>query len=112
MYSEYWDWSDTRQKARGKGRIGAGSSRLPLLHDDYLFPLTSTKQAHLRRMVGSLLQQAEKGAGVILDFFFTTLCEAAVSLRLAVPLARFLSRSPYECFIYFWREREKSRGSD
>ena len=74
-----------------------------------LFTVTEKKQSRMKRMAGKLLRQASQGRGIVSASMLASFCGMAVSLTLAVPLARFYSRSLYNCLTYAKREREGDR---
>ena len=76
---------------------------------DMTFTVTEKKQGKMRRMAGKLLRQAGFGKGMVSAECLTSFCGSAVSLMLAVPLARFYTRSLYDCLTYARRERDGKR---
>lgn len=98
----------------GKGVWGRGATDLEHLGfamSTLTMRLTVTprKQQRMRRIAGKLLRQASQGAGLVSGALLATFCGAAVSLTLAVPLARFYSRSLYRCLCSGRRERGGQR---
>ena len=71
------------------------------------FTVTPSKQRRMRRLAGKLLRQASQGRGLVSADLLSSFCGSAVSLTLAVPLARFYSRSLYKCL---WQRSPELRG--
>lgn len=71
--------------------------------------VTAKKQKRMRTMAGKILRQAGHGAGLVSADLPATFCGSAVSLTLAVPLARYYSRSLYKCLCKGKRERDGRR---
>ena len=74
-----------------------------------LFTVTAKKQVRMRRKAGKLLRQASQGCGMVSAAMLSSFCDMAVSLTLAVPLARFYSRSLYNCLTYAKMKRQGNR---
>lgn len=60
-------------------------------------------------MAGKLLRQAGRGAGAVSVTNLTSFCGTAVYLNLGVSLARFYTRSLYDCLTYARRDRDEKR---
>lgn len=97
-----------------KGVWGEGASELDhlgfhLSTVTMCFTVTGRKQSRMRRMAGKLLRQARQGKGMVSGSALKSFCGSAVSLTLAVPLARFHTRSLYDALTYAKRERDGKR---
>lgn len=99
-----------------KGVWGSGATELTHLgfHLSTLtmrFTVPPPKQQRMRRMANKLLRQRSHGKGFVSAPLLTTFCGMAVSLTLAVPLARFHTRSLYDALTYSRRERGRKGDS-
>ena len=99
------------QRHATKGVWGAGATELEHLGFSVStltmkFTVTPAKQRRMRRLAGKLLRQASQGRGLVSADLLSSFCGSAVSLTLAVPLARFYSRSLYKCL---WQRRPELR---
>lgn len=73
------------------------------------FTVTEKKQGKMKRIRGNLLHQASQGKGMVSAECLTSVCGSAVSLMLAVPLARFYNRFLYECLLHARIKRDGKR---
>ena len=102
------------ERHQTKGVWGNGATELTHLgfHLSTLtmrFTVPAAKQMRLRRMANKLLRQISHGKGFVSASLLTTFCGMAVSLTLAVPLARFYTRSLYTALTHSRRERGRSQ---
>ena len=102
------------ERHQSKGVWGEGATELDHL-GFRLSTLTmritvpTCKQARIRAMAGKLLRQSAQGKGFVAASVLRTLCGMAVSLTLAVPLARFHTRSLYDVMTRSRYERSAGR---
>ena len=102
------------ERHQSKGVWGDGATELDHLgfHISTLtmrISVPSTKQVRLRSMAGKLLRQSAQGKGFVAAEVLRTFCGVAVSLTLAVPLARFHTRSLYDVLTRSRYERGAGR---
>lgn len=73
------------------------------------FSEADKKQTNMNRMAGKFLRQASQGKGMVSTNCLTSFCGSAVSLTLSVSLARFYTRSLYDCLSHAKREIDWKR---
>eukprot|EP00173_Palmaria_palmata_P000394 Plantae.Rhodophyta-Palmaria_palmata.ctg11818.p1 GENE.Plantae.Rhodophyta-Palmaria_palmata.ctg11818~~Plantae.Rhodophyta-Palmaria_palmata.ctg11818.p1 ORF type:complete len:165 (+),score=12.76 Plantae.Rhodophyta-Palmaria_palmata.ctg11818:1134-1628(+) len=94
-------WGDEAQEI---DHLGSRLSKISIR-----FTVTEKKQVKMKRMEGNFLRQAGQEKRVVSAECLTSFFASAVSLTLAVPLARFYNRSLYDCLSYSQRERDRKR---
>ena len=102
------------ERHQSKGVWGEGATALDHLgfHVSTItmrFTVPEAKQTKLRSMAGKLLRQSTHGKGFVSAAALKTLCGTAISLTLAVPLARFHTRSLYDVLAQSRYERDLGR---